>query len=241
MRGKGDRPPNGKSNPILSAKHPVTHVPGSSEWCKKTAPPRVTRSDHKHHQDLLTPSRNCDEGIDRDRAASGLETVSMLHYNNAIYRLSYRIMRLPKTAIHHALLWTTVICILFVQGAGGRNVLCLGCADFPGGVALKTASCSPVNDCCTPQSGKAPSNSEGGDADQAPDRCACVEIAHSTFDGTSTPSPVPIALHPSYFTFLPDAMPAVSTVLAAPRWGARAGPPMARLLSPAARHTIHLL
>lgn len=149
---------------------------------------------------------------------------------------------LIEKAIHLAFVWTTAFCVLVQSvGAAAGGVLCVGCTDLPGGLALASAPCTPINDCCakhTEHQSSQPDESE----DDSDDACGCFDVTLSPTSGTLSQPPAKNTLALAHFAALAAVTVNVPEVaVARPSWGARAGPPIVRLLVPSGRQTVLLI
>ena len=133
------------------------------------------------------------------------------------------------------------MCVL-VQGLGAAagGVLCVGCPKLWGGVALASAPCTPVEDCCAADA--APVSQPDRSGDDGGDGCGCVDVVLSPSAGTLAQPPVNLLLAPWHLTVAAAVIiPGPDAPAACPPWSARAGPAIVRLLVPAARRTVLLI
>ena len=146
---------------------------------------------------------------------------------------------MPKKPANLIWILTTALCVL-VQGVGSAagGVLCLGCTNLWGGVAVASAPCTSADDCCSeaPESKKAPADDH---TDKSDHDCGCVDIKLSHHSGTvlrSSPKavfPISFVILPAVFAVEQPNVPSTGVMRAS-----RYGPPTVPLLSPTSRWTI---
>ncbi|MCI0362828.1 MAG: hypothetical protein L0Y44_10480 [Phycisphaerales bacterium] len=145
--------------------------------------------------------------------------------------------------LRHILVWIVAFGTLAQSvGAAAGGVLCLGCENL-WGVAVASAPCTPVDDCCADRDshakGAAPQDQNEGGSD---DGCGCIDIMLHPNAGTLAQPPVKIILAFLHFDALPAPIVAAPDVMALrPMWGDRAGPPIVHLLAPSSRQTVLLI
>ena len=152
-----------------------------------------------------------------------------------------------KKSLHLGFVWLMALCV-FAQGIGAAagGVLCFGCANVWGGVAVVKQACETTDTCCANRadhSNKAAPCDDEGDGHSPSQHCGCVDV-------TLAPHAA-VATKPSFKLILPlvqHAIVALPIMLAQqspvlnPQGTARAGPVLqVRSLNPAERQTVLIL
>ena len=155
-------------------------------------------------------------------------------------------IRLVKKVIQLGCVWATILCLIVQSvGAAAGGVLCLGCSNIWGGVAIASAPCTPANDCCAShcegESSRPHQNED--DEDHPPPDCGCFDVTLSPNAGTLAKPPSKIILSTVQFTVPAAVLTANSCVAAESRRirGARDGPPLVRTLQPWGQRTVLLI
>ncbi len=138
-------------------------------------------------------------------------------------------------------MWLTALCLLVQSVGASGGVLCVGCSNLWGGVALAGAPCRPASDCCAngAEHGSSPADERKGGGDPG---CGCFDVTLPPGAGTLGQSPVKLVLSPWHLVLPAAPVVAISEPLPAhPMRGARAGPPVVRLMLPSALRTVLLV
>lgn len=148
---------------------------------------------------------------------------------------------LNRTAIQLALVWLTIACVLAQNaGAAAGGVLCLGCSNVWGGLALSDAPCEGEASCCSAHEHEQHSQ-PAAPADDEHD-CGCIDLTLSPINGTVAQPAVKLLI-----TFAHIALPATFQVgesaghLPVIHMPPREGPPPGRAFTPLARKTVLLI
>lgn len=143
-----------------------------------------------------------------------------------------------QSGFHLVWIWSIALCLAVVQGACGRMVWCIGCADAPLGIALSDDACSTTEHCCND-----PRGADGVPlSEESPEDCGCLDL---TYDENETLWTVPTTgqtsdwITPSLAVLLWEAPAQIPNGRA--RLIRRSNPPEVRLLNPEARRTILLI
>jgi hypothetical protein len=123
-------------------------------------------------------------------------------------------------------------------GAAAGEVLCVGCTHVAGGVAIAQAPCTPAVNCCE----REPAPPAGHDDDHADDDCGCVDVRLSSGAAAAAQAAAKLVLAAAPLAIVTThGLEALTASAARPSVGARAGPPLVRLLAPSARRTVFIV